>query len=68
MKSISITELGNPDMIQTILIPWAIQITVALAIFIIGRWIAKWLTGVVEKLMQKSKLDDMLVNFVSNMV
>ena len=68
MKSISITELGNPDMIQTILIPWAIQITVALAIFIIGRWIAKWLTGVVEKLMKKSRLDDMLVNFVSNMV
>jgi len=68
MKSISITELGNPDMIQTILIPWAIQITVALAIFIIGRWIAKWLTGIVEKLMQKSRLDDMLINFVSNMV
>ena len=68
MPSMSITELGNPDMIQTILIPWAIQITVALAIFIIGRWVAKWLTGVVEKLMKKSKLDDMLVNFVSNMV
>ena len=68
MKSISITELGNPEMIQTILIPWAIQITVALAIFVIGRWIAKWLTGVVEKLMKKSRVDDMLVNFVSNMV
>jgi len=68
MESINITELGNPDLIQTILIPWAIQIGVALAIFIIGRWIARWLTRVTEKLMKKSGLDDMLINFISNIV
>ena len=59
-------KLGNPDLIQTMLIPWAIKIGVALAIFIIGRWIAKWLTGVLRKVMAKSNMDDMLIQFLGN--
>jgi small-conductance mechanosensitive channel len=63
-----INELADPDLIQTLIIPWAIKIGVALAIFIIGRWIAKWLTGVVRKLMAKSNMDDMLIQFLGNIV
>jgi len=63
-----INELADPDLIQTLIIPWAIKIAVALAIFIIGRWIAKWLTGVVRKLMAKSNMDDMLIQFLGNIV
>jgi len=61
-----INELGNPELIQTMLIPWAIKIGAALAIFIIGRWIAKWLTGVMRKVMTKANMDDMLVQFLGN--
>ncbi len=68
MESIDIAELGNPDLVQTLLIPWAIQIAIAVAIFVIGRWVAQWLTGLTRKLMTKSKLDGMLVNFVGNLV
>jgi len=67
MESITITDLGNSDLIQTLVIPWAIQFGIALAIFIIGRWVAQWLTGVVKKLMKKSRLDDMLINFIGNL-
>jgi small conductance mechanosensitive channel len=63
-----INELADPDLIQSLIIPWAIKIAVALAIFIIGRWIAKWLTGVVRKLMAKSNMDDMLIQFLGNIV
>jgi len=63
-----INTLADPDLIQTLIIPWAIKIAVALAIFIIGRWIAKWLTGVVRKLMAKSNMDDMLIQFLGNIV
>ena len=63
-----INELADPDLIQTLIIPWAIKIAVALAILIIGRWIAKWLTGVVRKLMAKSNMDDMLIQFLGNIV
>ena len=63
-----INELADPDLIQNLIIPWAIKIAVALAILIIGRWIAKWLTGVVRKLMAKSNMDDMLIQFLGNIV
>ena len=63
-----INALADPDLIQTLIIPWAIKIAVALAIFVIGRWIAKWLTGVVRKLMAKSNMDDMLIQFLGNIV
>lgn len=64
----NISELGNPELIQTMLIPWAIKIGVALAIFIVGRWIAKWITGITRKVMTRSKIDEMLVNFLGNIV
>jgi small conductance mechanosensitive channel len=63
-----LATLNDPDLVQTMLIPWAIRIGVALAIFVIGRWIAKWLTAMVRKLMAKADLDDMLIHFLGNIV
>ncbi|HFD81278.1 MAG TPA: mechanosensitive ion channel [Gammaproteobacteria bacterium] len=68
MESISIDKLSDPTLIEKLLIPWAIKLAVALAIFIVGRWIAKWLTGVVRKLMKRANVDDMLTNFIANIV
>ncbi len=53
---------------QSLLIPWGIRLGVTLAIFIIGRWVARWLTGVVRRLMGRSKLDEMLIKFLGNIV
>ena len=44
-------------------IPWGVNIAMALAIFVIGRWIAGMLVRLVGRLMEKSKLDPMLVSF-----
>ena len=63
-----LAQLNNPELIEKFLIPWSIKIVAALAIFIIGRWIAKWLTGVMRKVMTKSNMDAMLVNFLGNIV
>jgi len=68
METITTINWSDPSFVESLLIPWGIRIAVALAIFIIGRWIAKWLTGVVRKLMAKSHLDEMLVNFLGNIV
>jgi small conductance mechanosensitive channel len=68
MDAITAVDWTDPTIIQSLLIPWAIRIGVALAIFIVGRWIARWLTNLVRKLMVRSKLDEMLVNFLSNIV
>jgi len=68
MESITAIDWTDPSIIESLLIPWGIRIAVALAIFIVGRWVAMWLTGVMRKMMTKGKLDEMLVNFIGNLV
>ena len=63
-----LNELAKPELIQTMILPWAIRIGIALAIFIVGKWIAKWLAGVARNLMKKASLDDMLIGFLGNIV
>jgi len=47
---------------------WAIKIVIALAIYIIGKWIARRITNVLKKLMEARDVDPTLVNFLSNVV
>jgi small conductance mechanosensitive channel len=48
------------------LVPWSIQALTALVIFILGRIVARWVSGLVEKQMQKHGLDRMLVRLTKN--
>jgi len=59
-------QLLDPALINTYLIPWGIRIAVALAIFIIGRWIARAIVRFAERMMGKARLDAMLVTFLGN--
>lgn len=52
----------------TYVVPWAINITMALLIFLIGRIVIKILTSIVGKLMVKANLDEALVDFVKSIV
>ncbi len=58
----------DPAYIQALIIPWSIKIITALAIFIIGRMIAKWLTRMIRKLIGKSGLDEALVKFLGSII
>ncbi len=49
-------------------VPWALNIAFALAIFFIGRWIAKRLVNLSGRLMRRAKLDEMLINFISSII
>jgi len=68
MGSITTIDWTDPGVIQALLIPWGIRLGIALAIFIVGRWVSRWLTSVTRKLMTKSDMDIMLVNFLGNLV
>lgn len=68
MESITNIDWTDTAFIENLLIPWGIRIAVALAIFIVGRWIAKWLTNVVRRVMTRAKLDDMLIKFLGNII
>ena len=55
-------------LIDTYAIPWGIKIIAAIAIFIIGRFIAKLIVNVLKKVMVKAKLDETLTNFLGSIV
>ena len=40
----------------------------AIAIFVVGRWVAKLIVKVLDRVLQRSGMDDMLVKFVKNIV
>lgn len=68
MDSITTIDWGDPGLVLAMLMPWAIRIGIALAIFIVGRWIARWLTSTARKVMTRSSMDKMLINFLGNII
>lgn len=50
-----------------LLIVWGVRVIAALAIFIVGRWVAKVVTNFIKKMMERSKTDKTLISFVGNL-
>ena len=55
------------DKIYQLLTVYGLKVLAAIAIFIIGRWVAKGVRKLVERMMTKGKVDSTLVTFTSNM-
>lgn len=53
---------------QALATEFGIDIIAALAIFIIGRWVANLITGGVRRLMERANIDATLVKFLSNIL
>lgn len=51
---------------QDYILPWAINIGLALAVFVVGRWVVKLLIGLLTRILRKTKMDQMLINFVTS--
>ncbi|MFV0476442.1 MAG: mechanosensitive ion channel family protein [Parahaliea sp.] len=63
--------LNNIDintLIETYVIPWGIKITLALVIFILGRIVVAWLVSMIDKVMTRRKMDEVLVRFVGSII
>ena len=63
-----INTISHPDFFQMMLVPWAIRIATAIAIWIAGKWIAKKLVRLSRKLMTRAQLDEMLITFAGNII
>lgn len=63
MDSIDIQPL-----ISEYLIPWSINIGLALAIFIVGRWVIRLVLSGVVRLMQRMQIEPMLVGFTRSIL
>lgn len=60
----------NPDTdyLNLYIIPWGINLLMALVIFVIGRWIAKGISNVIKRLMRKAEVDEILTSFIGNIL
>ncbi len=62
----------NPEQLQSLatgyVIPWAINITMAIVVFVIGRMVAGFVVRLVNKIMKRSKMDEILVNFICSIL
>ncbi|MCK4233216.1 mechanosensitive ion channel [candidate division WOR-3 bacterium] len=47
---------------------YGLKIIVAIIVFIVGRWLAKLLRGITQKVMTKKKLDPTIVSFAANFI
>ncbi len=61
-------NINIQEMLDTYVIPWGINIVMALAIFIVGKMVVGILTNVAKSLMKKAKVDELLVNFIGSII
>lgn len=59
--------LTDANLIPT-LTGWAINIVLAILIWVVGKWISKRVTKLVRRLMERAELDPTLVSFLGNIV
>ena len=55
-------------LIETYAIPWGIKIIAAIAIFVIGRMIAKIIVSTIKKIMAKANIEDTLRDFLGTII
>ena len=61
-------NLDLQEMITTYVIPWGINIVLALVIFVVGRMVSKMIVGILRKLLNKADMDDILIDFVCSIL
>jgi len=58
--------LDIEKMVDVYVVPWSINIAMAIVVFIVGRFVAKGLVKVLERLLVRAKVDPMLVDFIGS--
>lgn len=62
-ESINIQEL-----IDSYVIPWGINIVLAIAIFVVGRWLANLIVRGLKRVMRKASMEEVLIGFLSSIL
>jgi small conductance mechanosensitive channel len=59
---------SDTDYLNLYIIPWGINLIMALVIFVIGRWLAKGISRLVKRAMKKAQVDEILTSFIGNLL
>jgi small conductance mechanosensitive channel len=56
------------ELIDTYVIPWGLNIVLAIAIFVVGRWLAKLIVRGLKRVMKKASMEEVLIGFLSSIL
>ena len=59
--------VGVVDKVLEVLVVYGLKVVAAIAVLIIGRWVAKLVQAIIEKIMAKAKQEQTLISFVSHL-
>ena len=68
LKNFDLSKLDFEKIFVEYIIPWGTSLVSAILIFVVGSIIAKWLVRLIGKALAKSKMDEMLVRFLTNIL
>ncbi|NND44643.1 MAG: hypothetical protein HKN58_04930, partial [Xanthomonadales bacterium] len=63
-----VKELLSNTEWQQMALEWSLKVVIALAIFVVGRWVAKKVTGTMRTVMTARELEVTLIAFLGNLV
>jgi len=61
-------KINIQQLIETYVLPWGINIVLALAVFLLGKFVVRMLVRFSRKMMAKAKVDSILVNFIASII
>lgn len=64
----AVTEFFSRDDLVPMIMHWGFQILIAIAIYVVGKWVARRITNVLKKMMTVKEVDPTLVGFLGNLV
>ncbi len=62
----NLKQYFDPEVLTPLLLPWGMKLLGALAIFLVGKWVARALSNALRKLMGKGGVDSALAGFLGN--
>ena len=62
---ISIEKLSDPQYLIELLLPYGLKLLGAIAIFVIGRWVALFVISLFDKGLKRSKTDETVIDFLT---
>ncbi len=57
----------NPEAVWVWITAYSVNIIGAILIFIVGKWLARWITNLLSKLLKKNNVEPTLVNFLTSL-
>src|SRR6056300_1344533 len=68
LKNFDLSKIDLEKGFVDFIIPWTTNLIAAVLIFIVGSIAAKWLVNLIGRALGKSKMDEMLVNFLKSIL